>query len=95
MERPISSYAGGAALERIDTKVTALLAIVLDAYLRETGVARPRERSVDKLLADAGLSASAIAGLLGKTERAVHLSLQRERERKRPSRPESGPEVGR
>jgi len=67
-------------LGRIDSKLAALLAISLDAYLRETGVARPRPRSIDRLLTDAGLSAKDIAALLGKTERAVHLVLQSERE---------------
>jgi len=69
-------------LQRIDAKLTALLALVLDGYLRETGIARPKERSIDLILVDAGLSAREVAGLLGKTERAVHLSLQRERARK-------------
>jgi hypothetical protein len=67
-------------LERIDSKLTALLALVLDSYLRNTGVARPRERSIDLMLSDAGLSASTIAGLLGKTDRAVHKQLQNERD---------------
>ncbi len=65
-------------LDRIDAKLTALLAIILDGYLRQTGVARRKWRSIDRILSDAGLSASSIGALLGKTERAVHLSLQRE-----------------
>ncbi len=43
-------------LERIDSKLTALLALVVDGYLRETGVARPKQRSIDRMLVDAGLS---------------------------------------
>jgi DNA-directed RNA polymerase specialized sigma24 family protein len=66
----------------IDTKLSAILTLTLDSYLRETGVAKPKERSVDRMLADVGLSAGEIASLLGKTERAVHLLLQRERESK-------------
>ena len=66
-------------LKRIDSRLAALLAISLDTYLRETGVARPRPRSIDRLLTDAGLSAKETAALLGKTERAVHLVLQSER----------------
>ena len=64
-----------AVLKRIDAKLGALLAIQLDQYLRETGVARPKPRSVDRLLADAGLSPKEIAALLGKTDRAVQLAL--------------------
>src|SRR5262249_43990208 len=63
-------------LRRIDAKLGALLAIVLDEYLRETGVAKPRPRSVDRLLADAGLTTREIAAILGKTDRAVQMVLQ-------------------
>lgn len=63
-------------LERIDAKLGAILALALDQYLRETGAARPKPRSVDRLLADAGLNAATIAKLLGKTDRAVRLQLQ-------------------
>jgi hypothetical protein len=69
-------------LERIDTKLGALLALVLDAHLRDSGIAKPKERSIDRLLTDAGLSAQTIAAMLGKTDRAVLLALQREREAK-------------
>lgn len=70
-------------LQSIDSKLTALLALYLDSYMHETSAAQRKNRSVDRLLSDAGLSAVTIAGLLGKTERAVHLQLQRERERSR------------
>jgi hypothetical protein len=63
-------------LAEIDSKLSALLALILDSYLRQTGIAKPKDRSVDRILADAGLSARTIARLLGKTERAVHLQLQ-------------------
>jgi hypothetical protein len=63
-------------LERIDAKLGAILALTLDAYLRETGVAQPKPRSVDKLLSDAGLNTATIARMLGKTDRAVQLQLQ-------------------
>jgi hypothetical protein len=61
-------------LESIDAKLGAILALILDSYLRETGIAKPR--SVDRLLADAGLNTATIAKMLGKTERAVNLKLQ-------------------
>jgi hypothetical protein len=73
---------GDDLLRSIDAKLGAILALTLDSYLRETGVARPKERSVDRILSDVGLSAATIASLLGKTERAVNLQLQRERARK-------------
>jgi hypothetical protein len=66
-------------LKRIDAKLGALLAILLDQYLRETGAARPKIRSIDRLLTDAGLTAKEIGALLGKTERAVHMVLAGER----------------
>lgn len=62
-------------MRSIDAKLGAILTLTLDGYLRQTGIARPKERSVDKMLSDAGLSAAAIGKLLGKTERAVHLQL--------------------
>jgi len=74
--------AGDDLLQSIDAKLGAILTLTLDSYLRETGVARPKERSVDRMLSDVGLSAATIAGLLGKTERAVNLQIQRERARK-------------
>jgi SOS response regulatory protein OraA/RecX len=70
-------------LESIDAKLGALLTLVLDGYLRQTGVARPKDRSVDKMLADMGLSAQTIAKLLGKTDRAVQLQLEKERAKKK------------
>ncbi len=69
-------------LERIDSKLTALLALVLDSYLQGTDSARRRDRSIDRLLIDAGLSPQTVARLLGKTDRAVYLMLQREDEKK-------------
>ena len=62
-------------LQRIDAKLSALLAIVIDSYLRQTDVARPKPRSIDKMLRDAGVPTGTIAALLGKTERAVQLQL--------------------
>ena len=69
-------------MRSIDAKLSALLTLVLDGYLRQTGVARPKERSIDTMLSDVGLPAATIATLLGKTERAVHLQLAAERARK-------------
>lgn len=68
-------------LERIDAKLGALLSITVDQYLRETGVARPKPRSIDKMLFDVGLPPRDIAALLGKTERAVYLALSEEQKK--------------
>jgi hypothetical protein len=68
-----------ALLESIDIKLGALITLVLDAHLRETGIAKPKDRGIDRLLSDAGLSPQQIAGLLGKTDRAVRLQLEKER----------------
>ncbi len=73
--------ASDSALARIDSKLSALLVLVLDEYLRSKGV-KKKERTIDRMLDDAGLPAATVARLLGKTQRAVHLSLQRERRKK-------------
>jgi hypothetical protein len=70
-------------LRSIDVKLSAILTLTLDSYLRATGVAKPKERSVDKMLSDVGLSAVHIAALLGKTDRAVHMQLQNEEQKKK------------
>jgi hypothetical protein len=62
-------------LESIDAKLGGILVLLVDLYLRETGVAKPRPRSIDKALSDVGLSSAQIAALLGKTERAVQKQL--------------------
>jgi hypothetical protein len=69
-------------LTMMDAKVSALLTLVLDAYLRQTGVARPKERSEDTMLFDVGVPAATISKLLGKTERAVHMQVAADREKK-------------
>jgi hypothetical protein len=68
-------------LRAIDAKLGALLALTLDEYTRERLPNRHRQRSVDRLLVDAGLPVRQVASLLGKTDRAVHLVLQSERNR--------------
>ena len=69
-------------LRSIDAKLGALLVLALDRHLRDTGIARPKERSVDKMLADVGLDTSEIAAQLGKTDRAVQMQLQKERQKR-------------
>jgi hypothetical protein len=62
-------------LESIDSKLSGILVLVLDLYLRDTELAKPKPRSVDRMLADVGLPTADIAALLGKTERAVQMQL--------------------
>jgi hypothetical protein len=67
------------AIRSLEAKVTALLAVTIDRHLREhPELAKPRPRSVDHLLKDAGLSAQHIGSLLGKTTRAVYLALEKD-----------------
>jgi hypothetical protein len=67
-------------LSVIDTKLSAILALLTDVHLRVYGSPRQqRARSLDRILTDAGVSAREAGKLLGKTERAVHLSLQAEK----------------
>jgi hypothetical protein len=73
--RVTSMVAHDDALQSIDAKVGAILVLVLDAYLRQTGVAKPKERTVDQMLSDVGLPVTTIAKLLGKSEQAVYLQL--------------------
>lgn len=70
--------------ERNYTEVIALaqLTIQVDQYIRETGVARPKPRSIDKMLADVGVKTTDIAHLLGKTERAVQMQLSADSKKK-------------
>lgn len=62
-------------LESINSKLGGILVLVLDLYLRDTEIAKPKPRSVDRMLADVGLPTTEIAALLGKTDRAVRMQL--------------------
>jgi DNA-binding transcriptional ArsR family regulator len=65
-------------LERIDQKLSALLAITVDQHLRATDIAKPRPRTIDRLLDDVGLSGAEIGRLLGKSPQAVSQALARD-----------------
>lgn len=73
--------------ERNYEEVIALaqLTIQVDQYIRETGVARSKPRSIDKMLSDVGVKTSDIAHLLGKTERAVNMQLASDSKTKKKS----------
>ncbi len=75
-------------LESIDAKLGGILVLLLDGYLRETGIAKPKPRNIDRMLSDAGVSNPEIAALLGKTERAVRMQLAEEP--KKPGRSKDG-----
>ncbi len=67
-------------LESIDTKLGALVAIHTHRLLiDDPDLAKPRPRSIDKLLHDVGLSQSEIAQVLGKSPQAVSQALGREK----------------
>ena len=59
-------------LRGIDRKLSALLAVSVDQSLRSSeGLAKPRPRTIDRLLSDAGLLGTEIARTLGKSPQAV------------------------
>jgi len=66
-------------LKAIDIKLGALLAIEIQRLLIEdSNLAKPRPRSVDKMLSDVGLSNAQIGALLGKTRQGVGATLAKE-----------------
>lgn len=65
-------------LKGINVKMSALLTITVDRHIRDTDIARPRPRSIDKMLSDIGLANVEIAKLLGKSPQAVGQSLARD-----------------
>lgn len=68
----------GASLARVESLLSALLALQLEERNRESGSTESRRKD-EVLLADAGLSYQDIAGLLGKNYDAVRKSVQRAR----------------
>ena len=66
-------------LRAIDTKLGALVSIHTHRLLMEDpDLARPRPRSIERLLSDAGLSQAEIGRTLGKTRQAVGQALRKE-----------------
>ncbi|MEE9298130.1 MAG: hypothetical protein V3V29_03755 [Acidimicrobiia bacterium] len=62
----------GALLKSMDAKLSALVALQTHRVLIEDAeLARPRPRSIDKLLSDAGLTQAEIGAILGKSVQAV------------------------
>ena len=66
-------------LQSIDTKLGALVALHTHRLLLDDeDLAKPRPRSIDRLLLDAGLSQTEIGRMLGKTRQAVGQVLKRD-----------------
>jgi hypothetical protein len=76
-------------LKRIDRNIAALLAINVDRHLRESDLAKPRPRSIDRMLSDVGLTDSEIGILLGKTRQAVGQVLAKDAKSAKPPRSRS------
>jgi len=66
-------------LKKMNRLLSALLTITVDRHLRDTEIAKPRPRSIDRMLADIGLQGTEIAKLLGKTPAAVSMALAKEK----------------
>lgn len=65
-------------LRKTNRLLSALLTISVDRHLRDTDLAKPRPRSIDRMLAELGLTGVEIAKLLGKTPQAVSQALTAE-----------------
>jgi hypothetical protein len=64
-------------LGRIEVRLNAVLALLLERFIRDAGARDCREpRSPERILRDAGLSTSEIALLLGKSGRRVRKALE-------------------
>jgi hypothetical protein len=60
-----------AELQKTNRMLNVLLSVVVDRHIRESDLAKPRPRSIDRMLSDNGLTNTEIATLLGKTPQAV------------------------
>jgi len=67
------------ALARIERTLNAILGIQVEQFIRETGIATPRPRSVDRMLYDFGYTGAQIAMLLGKSPQAVSQVLAKDK----------------
>lgn len=68
-----------ALLEAMDAKLAALVALQTHRVLIEDeDLARPRPRSIDRLLHDVGLTQTQIGAILGKSNQAVSQMIAKE-----------------
>jgi hypothetical protein len=67
-------------LQGIDRKLNALLALYTHrVLLQDDSLAKPRPRSIDRMLADAGLKGVEIASILGKSQQSVSEMLAKDK----------------
>lgn len=72
-----------AELQKTNRMLTALMSIVVDKHIRESDLAKPRPRTIDRMLSDNGLTNTEIAKLLGKTPQAVGQALSADSKQKK------------
>lgn len=65
-------------LEKINVRLSALLALAVEEKVQSEETDRRRKRSLDRVLRDAGLTTVEIAALLGKTDRAMRKMLEKD-----------------
>jgi hypothetical protein len=70
------------ALKRIEILLTAILGIQVDQFLRDSDVAKPRPRSIDRMLTDFGFNQVQVATLLGKSPQAVGQVLAKDKSKR-------------
>ncbi len=73
------------ALLRVEKVLTAILGVQVEQLIRDTKIASPRPRSIDRMLSDFGLTGAQIAALLGKTPQAVSQALARDTKKSKSS----------
>lgn len=81
------------ALKGIDSKLSAILTLMLDDMVREAPGVRHRARSIDRILADAGMNGVEIGRALGKSPQAVSQALAKDKKpssAKKPSASKGG-----
>lgn len=64
-----------AELQKTNRMLNAILSISVDRHIREADLAKPRPRSIDRMLYDNGMTGVEIAKLLGKSKQAVSQAL--------------------
>jgi hypothetical protein len=80
-------------VKKSNRMISALLTITLDQHLRNTDLAKPRPRSIDRMLTDIGLSGVEISKLLGKTPQAVSNALAADSKSAKKVKPPKSPSV--
>ena len=66
-----------AAMKSIESKLGAILGLLVERHLRDTG-STSRVRSIERVLTDSGMTGAQTGRLLGKSPQAVSQALARE-----------------